>query len=85
MDDPVARLSALGFYILTVLSGLFIHGIVILPLIYLVIVRRNPLKFLYGILQALITAFGTASRYIHFAAFVKNVNLTVTPEDDVAQ
>ena len=62
MEDPVSDLAALGLYIATVLTGLLIHGCITLPLLYLIIVRRNPLKYLYGILQALVTAFGTASR-----------------------
>jgi Na+/H+-dicarboxylate symporter len=61
MKDPIEELQALGLYMATVLAGLAIHGAIILPGIYLVIVRRNPFKYLYGLLQALLTAFGTAS------------------------
>ena len=62
MEDPVGELRALGYYILTVMVGLAIHGGFILPLIYFVAVRKNPYKYLYGVLQAMITALGTASR-----------------------
>lgn len=64
MEDPIAEIEALGMYIVTVLIGLVIHGAIILPLIYLVAVRANPYRYLYGILQAMLTAFGTASRLI---------------------
>ncbi|XP_077331154.1 excitatory amino acid transporter 3 [Lithobates pipiens] len=51
----------LGLYMATVISGLAIHSIVILPLIYLVIVRRNPFKFAMGMAQALLTALMISS------------------------
>ena len=62
MEDPLAELQALGLYMATVLLGLFIHGFIVLPLIYLIIVRKNPFVFIRGIVQAMVTAFGTASR-----------------------
>jgi Na+/H+-dicarboxylate symporter len=61
MEDPIAEIEALGMYIVTVLAGLFVHGFIVLPLIYLITVRKNPLPYVYGILQAMLTAFGTAS------------------------
>lgn len=61
MDDPLAVLAGLGFYMITVLAGLVIHGYIVLPLIYLIAVRKNPFKFIYGILQPIVTAFATAS------------------------
>ena len=63
MEDPVAELEALGLYMVTVLTGLAIHGFIILPLLYFAVVRKNPYKYIYGLLQAMATALGTASRY----------------------
>nr|XP_033781393.1 excitatory amino acid transporter 3 [Geotrypetes seraphini] len=51
----------LGLYMATVLSGLAIHSVVILPLIYLVIVRKNPFRFAMGMAQALLTALMISS------------------------
>ena len=65
VDDIGSLFADLGFYMLTVLLGLFIHGFFTLPLIYLVITRRNPLKLYKGVLQALLVAFGISSRYVH--------------------
>ncbi|KAG9486736.1 excitatory amino acid transporter 3 [Eleutherodactylus coqui] len=51
----------LGLYMATVLSGLAIHSIIVLPLIYLVIVRKNPFRFAMGMAQALLTALMISS------------------------
>ena len=65
VDDVGTLFTDLGFYMLTVLLGLFIHGFITLPLIYLVIARRNPLNLYKGTLQALLVAFGISSRCVY--------------------
>ncbi|XP_025095708.1 excitatory amino acid transporter 1-like [Pomacea canaliculata] len=61
MEDFSVLLGQVGFYFITVLVGLFIHGSLVLPGIYFLAVRKNPYKFIAGISQALATAFGTSS------------------------
>ncbi|XP_071951935.1 excitatory amino acid transporter 1-like [Antedon mediterranea] len=61
MDDWAKMFSQIGMYMVTVIAGLAIHGLFILPLLYLIFVRRNPYKYLSGVTPALMTAFGTAS------------------------
>jgi Na+/H+-dicarboxylate symporter len=55
------ELSQIGWYVGTVLVGLGIHLFVTLPLIYWVVTRKNPYRFLMNMSQALLTAFSTAS------------------------
>ncbi|XP_059522055.1 neutral amino acid transporter B(0) isoform X1 [Myotis daubentonii] len=60
--DDVGKLFAkLGKYILCCLLGHAIHGLLVLPLIYFLFTRKNPYRFLWGIVTPLATAFGTAS------------------------
>ena len=55
------ELMAVGKYSFTVLFGLGVHGLVILPLILLLIARRNPIRYIKGMSTALLNAFSTAS------------------------
>uniref|UniRef100_A0A8C1CQW4 Amino acid transporter n=2 Tax=Cyprinus carpio TaxID=7962 RepID=A0A8C1CQW4_CYPCA len=61
MDDITQMGGQLGMYTITVIIGLMIHGMIVLPTLYFVITRRNPFIFITGLLQALITALGTSS------------------------
>ncbi|MCK4303302.1 MAG: dicarboxylate/amino acid:cation symporter [Candidatus Eisenbacteria sp.] len=51
----------IGKYFLTVLIGLGIHGFIVLPLILGLVARRKVLPYAGGMLQALTTAWSTAS------------------------
>ncbi|KAJ8401575.1 hypothetical protein AAFF_G00378920, partial [Aldrovandia affinis] len=61
MDDITAMGGQLGMYTITVIIGLSIHAIFVLPTLYFVITKKNPFIFIAGLLQALITALGTSS------------------------
>uniref|UniRef100_G1S8L7 Amino acid transporter n=2 Tax=Nomascus leucogenys TaxID=61853 RepID=G1S8L7_NOMLE len=61
MDDPRAVGKKLGFYSVTVVCGLVLHGLFILPLLYFFITKKNPIVFIRGILQALLIALATSS------------------------
>ena len=51
----------LGSYMVTVLVGLGIHGLIVLPLILWFLGRCNPFRFMWQMRKALLTAFGTDS------------------------
>lgn len=61
IEDPGVMMERLGLYMLTVILGLFIHAFITLSLVYFAATRKNPFIILRGVLQALVTAFGTGS------------------------
>lgn len=62
MHDPAHLGEKLGMYFITVLSGLLVHGLILLPLFYFFFTRKNPFVFIRGLLQALVIALATSSR-----------------------
>ena len=53
------QLSAVGLYIVTVITGLTIHTLVLFGI--LVVLGKRGIQYLVSMLRALLTAFGTAS------------------------
>ncbi|XP_014661852.1 PREDICTED: excitatory amino acid transporter 2-like [Priapulus caudatus] len=70
IDDLATTGRQLGMYMVTVILGLGIHAIFVLPGIYFIICRRNPWTFFKGMLQAWVTAVGTASSLTATAASI---------------
>ncbi|XP_017564397.1 neutral amino acid transporter B(0) [Pygocentrus nattereri] len=61
MEDVGKLFASLGKYIACCVVGHAVHGLLVLPLIYFLITRKNPFTFLLGLITALATAFGTSS------------------------
>ncbi|OXB82847.1 UNVERIFIED_CONTAM: hypothetical protein H355_010417 [Colinus virginianus] len=61
MEDIVLLVTSLGKYIFASILGHFIHGGIILPLIYFASTRQNPYRFLLGLITPFATAFATCS------------------------
>jgi len=53
--------KGLGAYFGTVVLGLFLHGLIVLPTLFGLITRRLPFRYISNMGNALFTAFGTAS------------------------
>jgi Na+/H+-dicarboxylate symporter len=56
-----SMLGPLSKYMLVVVVGLFIHGVIVLPLVLYALSRSNPYRFMWQMRKALMTAFGTDS------------------------
>jgi Na+/H+-dicarboxylate symporter len=61
MDNILGVFAKLGVYALTVSGGIIFHGFVILPTIFFLLTKKNPIKFTGNMTQAIATAFGTSS------------------------
>ncbi|VUZ43901.1 unnamed protein product [Hymenolepis diminuta] len=61
IDDLMSTVKGLGLYMLTVITGLFVHLFLTLMLMYFIICRKNPLAYMHGLFQAFFMALGTGS------------------------
>ncbi len=58
-EQFMAEIKAVGLHVVTVLTGLFIHTLVLIAV--MLFIARRGFDYLVGMARALITAFGTAS------------------------
>merc|ERR1712233_224993 len=61
MKSVLAELTKLVWYLMTVTLGISFHGFVVLPIIYSLVTKKLPFRFIGSMGPALATAFGTAS------------------------
>merc|ERR1712088_711423 len=61
MKSVLAELTKLAWYLITVCLGITTQGFIILPIIYSLVTRKLPFRFIGSMGPALATAFGTAS------------------------
>jgi len=61
IEDVSLTLSQMGLYILTILVVLFIHAWLFMPLVFLLLTRRNPYRYMYNVMEVLPTAIATSS------------------------
>ncbi|PBC34364.1 Excitatory amino acid transporter [Apis cerana cerana] len=61
INNLTATAQMLGLYMVTVILGLLFHALITLPTIFWFLTRQNPAVFFRGMMQAWMTALGTAS------------------------
>jgi solute carrier family 1 (high affinity glutamate transporter) protein 2 len=61
VKDLSLVMSQLIWFIITIVIGVFVNQLVIMQLIYLIIVKKNPYRFYAGLAQGTLTAFAMAS------------------------
>uniref|UniRef100_T1GKC1 Amino acid transporter n=1 Tax=Megaselia scalaris TaxID=36166 RepID=T1GKC1_MEGSC len=61
MHSLLSTVQQLGWYFLTVMLGLFLHGFGTIAILFFLGTRRLPYKFVAKLSQVLATAFGTGS------------------------
>ena len=78
-------LVALLAFVLTVLGGLAVHALVVLPLLVWALGGMNPLRFYARILPSLATAFSTSSSSATLPTAIKNATDDLGVPPTVAQ
>ncbi|KAJ7328121.1 Excitatory amino acid transporter 2 [Desmophyllum pertusum] len=61
MSNIGQAFSMLGYLMGTAMVGFFVHGVIVIPLIYFVCTRKNPIIYIKNLSDALATAYGTDS------------------------
>lgn len=62
VEDILGTFRDVALYVATVIIGIFIQSFLVYPLLYFIMVRKNPFIYLSGLIPAIVTAFGTSSR-----------------------
>ncbi|XP_015909801.1 excitatory amino acid transporter 3 [Parasteatoda tepidariorum] len=68
---PVQLLEYMGVFLATAMGIILFHQFILLPGLYLIIVRKNPIPYHLNLLPAILTAFGTASSAATLPATVR--------------
>jgi proton glutamate symport protein len=75
-EDTAALIETskrMGWYMLTVIGGLFIHGLITLPLLLIIFGKINPFNHIKALSPALLTAFSTSSSSATLPLTIKSV------------
>ncbi|CAG7727541.1 unnamed protein product, partial [Allacma fusca] len=62
IEDFGAVVKSLGLYLGTIVAGLVIHGMIVLPLLFFLLTRKLPFKYTGNMMPAMAMAFGSGSR-----------------------
>ena len=84
-EDVVVVFSSLAALLGAITIGHACHAFVFYPLIYLVAVRRNPIRYFAGLPRVWITAFGTSSSAATLSTTIDVCTRTLGVSDAVAR
>jgi Na+/H+-dicarboxylate symporter len=76
--------SRLGFYMLTIFAGLSIHLLIVLPLIFFLFTRINPIYHFKAMASAMATAFSTSSSSATLPVTMKCVRENANVSDETS-
>ena len=62
MENIQTHVAAMAMMIASAVTGLLVHIFIVLPLLFWLFTKKNPFKFMKGVIKALVTAFATSSR-----------------------
>ena len=74
--------SAVGIYMITIITGLTIHILVVLPLIFFLLTKINPMIHFKAMASAMATAFSTSSSSATLPITMKCVKENVKASDE---
>lgn len=78
------ELSRLVSYFFTVVQGLALHGLIVLPLILFLFAKRNPFRYAAHFAEALLTAFSTASSAATLPITIRNARANAKISDQTS-
>ncbi|XP_046365159.2 excitatory amino acid transporter-like [Haliotis rufescens] len=61
VEDMASTARQLVVYLTTIIAGAIIHVLILLPLLYFVLTKKNPFRIFRGIPEAVVTALAIAS------------------------
>lgn len=73
IHDLSSIIGELSMYLITVTIALFVHGFLVVPLMYWIIVKRSPIEFLHHLLDVLVASFATSSSSATLAPLVSGL------------
>ena len=80
----LALFYSIGKYMITIAIGLSIHVFIVLPMLFFILTRINPLKHFRAMSSAMATAFSTSSSSSTLPVTIKCVNENVKASKEVS-
>ncbi|XP_046558187.1 excitatory amino acid transporter-like [Haliotis rubra] len=61
VEDLTSTAQQLAIYLTTIIAGASFHVLILLPLLYFALTKKNPFRIIRGVTQAIVTALAIAS------------------------